>query len=174
MSDPIGWQAPETAWIPNDGVANTDYNRIETNILGIRDWLKQGGTFDVILNAPGGNVTGTIQWEKHAQGIIILKIPEMLGSSAVGAGVALTLTPVVAWPVDIRVAASGWYHPIQVMYGAANPPPADFANRELAGALELPYDAGTAVNIKLFGMGEPNSFPRNCGIYKQFVTYFNT
>ena len=73
MSDPIGWSAPKTTWAVPDLITHTDLNRVETNVLGIRDWIKQGGSFDVVtVNLPGGEKTATVYWEKHAQGIVYL------------------------------------------------------------------------------------------------------
>jgi hypothetical protein len=173
MSDPTGWVAPKVNWLDSDGIANTDLNKIETNILGLRDWLKQGGAFDVnTVNLPGGEKVGTIGWEKHAQGIIVLKLPELLGTTNIGADAVLQLDPVVAWPAEIRVAASGTYQSCHILFGG-DAAPAGWRHRVSHGAFELPYDAGSAINIyyvdKINGTLTPNF-----GIYKQFITYYNT
>ena len=174
MSDPTGWAAPKTDWLPADGIAHTDLNRMEINTLGIRDWLKQGGSFDVVtIGLPGGEKTGTVYWEKHAQGIVVLKLPELLGTTDIGVDTDLSLDPVVAWPNEILVAFNELYYPIQMMINAAAAPPATFVKRNMHGAMELPYEATTVVKILIFGQAA-TTIPRNCGIYEQYVTYFTT
>lgn len=173
MSDPIGWQAPVTAWIPANGIANTDLNRIETNVLGIRDWLKQHGSFDVnTVNLPGGNKTGTVYWVKHAEGIVVLRIPELLGTSDAGADAVLYLDPVIAFPTEILVAFSGVFQPCHILFGG-DAIPAGWRHRVSHGAIELPYEATTNIGIyyvdKVGGTITPNA-----GIYEQFITYYTT
>lgn len=173
MSDPTGWSAPKTNWLPADGIAHTDLNRIETNVLGTRDWLKQSGSFEVdTVNLPGAEVRGTIYWEKHAQGLVCLRIPEMLGTSDVGgANINLKLSPVVQWPDDILIAYSGIYVPFLAVHDGPNPivlPGFVFAAR-----MEIPYEATTDINIYCCVTND-NLFDDNCGIIEQFVSYYTT
>jgi len=172
MSDPTGWAAPKTNWLPADGIAHTDLNRMETNTLGIRDWLKQGGEFEVdTVNLPGGEKQGTVRWEKHAQGLVCLHLPELLGSNAAGANIVLWLSPTVAWPSDILVAFSGIYVPCIV--ADSGPNPIVLPDDVVSGRVEIPYEATTNIHIYSLIKGD-NLFDNNCGIIEQFVSYYNT
>ena len=172
MSDPTGWVAPRTNWLPGQGIANTDLNRMETNTLGIRDWLKQGGEFEVdTVNLPGGEKRGTVYWEKHAQGLVSLRFPELLGDQAVANNVSFSLSPVVAWPTDILVAFKEVYVPCIIMH--AGPAVPLVGEDHMGGALEVPYDANTDINIYNY-LQNDGKFDENFGLWACFVNYFTT
>ena len=173
MSDPGGWVAPKIDWAAPDGIAHTDLNRIETDILGIRDWLKQGGDFEIVtVGLPGGEKTGTVYWEKHAQGIVVLRIPELLGTTdGPGGPTAFSLDPVVAWPSEILVDSSDIYYPVQILHAAASIPPATFHKRSMGAAMELPYHVTTVVTLKIWSQVAVE-FTWNFGIYEQYITYY--
>jgi len=136
------------------------------------EWLKQGGEFLVdTVNLPGGEVQGTIRWEKHAQGLVCLHLPELLGSNAAGANIVLWLSPTVAWPADILVAFSGLYVPCLVMDSGPQPPV--LPTFIFAGRIEIPYEATTDIHIYSLTAND-NLFDNNCGIIEQFVSYYNT
>jgi len=134
MSDPVGWIAPKTDWVPNDGIANTDLNRIEGNIDAINNWIKQTGNFGIVGSGmkAADEPTGTVYWEKHAQGIVVMYWPTLLGWD----GGAFKIAPATTWPAAIRVQVSGIYVNVTLI---------DSYYSYSIGAVELPHDANTAI-----------------------------
>ena len=172
MSNPTEWTTPKTDWLQDDGITEVDLNRIETNILGTKDWLKQGGNFEILtVNLPGGEVQGTVYWEKHAQGLVCLRLPELLGTSVVGENIALKLSPVVAWPTDILIAFAGVYVPFLAVSDGPNP--IVFPDFVFSARMEIPYEANTDINLHCL-INNDNLFDANCGIIEQFISYFTT
>jgi len=182
MSNPPGWDQ-KINWLPTDGIANTDLNRMELQDGRIVDWVKQGGEFEVsTVNLPGGEKTGTVYWEKHAQGLVCLRFPELLGTSEIVKDINLKLSPVVAWPDDILVAFAGVYVPFLGIDFAPNP--IVLPNNVQPARIEIPYEANTDINIYSLTVHDIIDFQcdnlfcsdieGNCGIIKQFISYYTT
>lgn len=171
MSNPTGWTTPKTNWVPADGIANTDLNRIETNISGLRNWDEEGNFLVDTVHLPGGNKQGTIYWMKY-HNFVMLRIPELLGTSNVGASFShLNLTPTTTWPTQILVDDNEIFQPFVVMSGATSTPGSPYTNGYIAdGFIELPYTTTASIYVKC--SINSNMFTPNAGIMAQFVSYF--
>lgn len=120
-TDPNNWSPPKTnsgeppsnpthgndgegtgvIWAPPDGIANTDLDRIETNIKGLHTLLCQSGTVNVKVNNTyfTAEVESTWNWTR-INNVIFLGIREMI-SPAAEANHELQISPDNVWPPEI-------------------------------------------------------------------------
>lgn len=54
----MAWQTPKTDWAVSDGVRDTDFNRIEGNILELYNGASQRQNVTIYVNASGNDTTG--------------------------------------------------------------------------------------------------------------------
>jgi len=120
-TNPNGWSAPKTnsgeppsvpthgnngmgtgvAWIPADGIANTDMDRIETNIKGLHTLLCQSGSVAVTVNNPYFSAAVSSNWNwTRINNVVFLAIREM-ASPANTANNELQIVPDTVWPDEI-------------------------------------------------------------------------
>lgn len=109
MANPTGWTTPETAWLTTDGILNTDLNRIENNILILKDLLyTYRGTFEAKVSATyfSGAVTTTWTYE-IVNRMVYISIPTGVESPATTTNLELQVEPVdgggnpTTWPANI-------------------------------------------------------------------------
>lgn len=103
MADPVGWLAPVVTWTPARAISETDFNRIENNILLIKNRIwGLDGSFDAVVDTPyfTAKVTVTITY-RVINGVVFLDIPTGFESPALSTNTELQLEPDTTWPSDI-------------------------------------------------------------------------
>jgi len=120
-TNPNGWSTPKTnsgeppsvpthgnngmgtgvAWVPADGIATTDLDRIETNVKGLHTLLCQSGTVDVIVKNPyfSHDKQSTWNWTR-INNIVYLGVREMITTNNTGNN-ELRISPATVWPDEI-------------------------------------------------------------------------
>ena len=104
MADPIGWITPETGWLTTDGILNTDFNRIENNILILKDLLyTYTGTFQMTVPTPYFTVATTVTVNYMiVNKMVFISIPEGLETPGASSNTELQIEPTAGtWPTQI-------------------------------------------------------------------------
>lgn len=87
----MAWQTPKTNWTGVDGVRDTDFNRIEGNILELYNTYKVHNDITLYVNASTGNDTGGTGTDASPFKTIsaaLATLPSNLGSKTVGLNIA--------------------------------------------------------------------------------------
>lgn len=87
----MAWQTPKIDWSSEDGVRDTDFNRIEGNILELYNTYKVNNDLTVYVNASTGNDTagtGTAASPYKTINKALNSIPSNIGNKVVGLNIA--------------------------------------------------------------------------------------
>lgn len=105
----MAWQTPKTDWTAEDGVRNSDFNRIEGNILELYNTVKAQADTVIYVNADRGNDNnpGTASAPFKTIGKALSVIPRSLGGKDVRLSIA-------AGRYSESVTISGFDTPLQI------------------------------------------------------------